>query len=106
MARQAENILRKHLPSSVSIRLECCHLPESQAVATGTGINLVAQTTTHCLFGGTGIGRKGKSAEDVGKDAAEQLLTGITQMGCVDEHLQDQVCLLGYLCWLTKSHFF
>ena len=61
------------------------------AVATGSGIFLTAYTSTECIFGGTGIGRKGKSAEQVAKDAADELLRAIEQLGCVDEHLQDQV---------------
>jgi len=37
------------------------------------------------------VGSKGKPAEEVAREAAEQLLLAINQQGCVDEHLQDQV---------------
>ena len=61
------------------------------SVLTGTGVFLTAHTSTGCVFGATGIGRKGKPAAQVSQEAADQLIKSVKEMGCVDEFLQDQV---------------
>jgi len=54
---------------------------------------ITAHTSTICILAGSGIGEKGKKAEDVGTAAAEELLTQIKHGGCVDEFLQDQLII-------------
>eukprot|EP00727_Mastigamoeba_balamuthi_P001467 m51a1_g11317 putative rna 3 -terminal phosphate cyclase (109) ;mRNA; f:106145-108247 len=42
---------------------------------------------------GEGVQNCAKPAEDVGREAAEQLLRDLDQGGCVDEYLQDQLII-------------
>jgi len=113
MAQQAERTLQKELKLRIPINIESRYLSASEAMATGCGIFLTANTTTDCVFGGTGFGRKGKPAEEVANDAANELIKAVKELGCVDEHLQDQVCELQCLsifsllisCFYGSIHF-
>jgi RNA 3'-terminal phosphate cyclase (ATP) len=51
-----------------------------------------AETTTGCLLAASALGKRGTQAADVGKEAAEDLLSDLSCEPCVDRHLQDQVC--------------
>jgi len=54
---------------------------------------ITAHTDTGCILAGSSLGAKGKRAEAVGIEAAEELLRNISHGGCVDEYLQDQIVL-------------
>lgn len=69
-------------------------------ILAGTGIFLTAHTTTGCIFGAIGVGRKGKPAAQVAQEAADQLIKSVQELGCVDEFLQDQVMFKCYICRL------
>jgi len=60
----------------------------------GSGINLVA-ITEHSLLGGNALGERGKKAEEVGEEAARNLLLELK--GAVDRYAGDQ--LLPYLAF-------
>ena len=47
----------------------------------------------------------GAQAEDVGREAAEELLQNLAHGGCVDHHLQDQVRHRTNL-WQRKNHHY
>lgn len=64
-----------------------------EAVCPGSGIQLWA-TTSGSVFGGNGLGERGKPAEAVGAEAADSLIFGL-QGGAVDPQTADQ--LLPYL---------
>lgn len=53
-----------------------------------------AETTTGCLLGASALGKRGVPAQEVGKEAAENLLNDLSYEACVDQHLQDQVCII------------
>lgn len=63
------------------------------AVAGGSGIVLWAELEGGGFIGGSAVGRKGRSAKDVGEEAAKELLRGLARGGCVDEWLQDQIVI-------------
>lgn len=68
--------------------------PNSIAVAGGSGIVLWAEFENgDSWIGGSAVGQKQKIPEDVGKEAAENLLKGLEGGGCVDEWLQDQIVI-------------
>jgi RNA 3'-terminal phosphate cyclase (ATP) len=69
----------------------------ANAIGAGSGILLWAQTVTGCIIGGSAIGQKGVEAEDIGREAAEELIQNLKQGGCVDEYLQDQWIIFGAL---------
>lgn len=53
-----------------------------------------AETTTGCLLAASALGKRGVPAESVGTQATEDLLHDLSYQACVDQHLQDQVCIL------------
>ena len=76
------------LPVSISVK----EVDEtSRSLSEGVGIILVATTTTGCLFGASGIGKKGKKAEEIGEDAVQELVEDLESGGCVDRWMQDQL---------------
>lgn len=56
----------------------------------GSGITLAA-VYENTLLGADAIGERNKSAEEVGKEAANKLLSIINTGACLDEHVADQV---------------
>lgn len=59
-----------------------------KALGSGSGIVLWAETFTGCVIGGSAMGRRGKQAGLVGREAAEELTRNLAYGGCVDEYLQ------------------
>lgn len=77
-----------------TIDIQAVREPNNIAVAGGSGIVLWAEFESgDCLIGGSAVGAKKLSPEDVGKAAAEQLVKGLEEGGCVDEWLQDQIII-------------
>ncbi|KAL4065444.1 RNA 3'-terminal phosphate cyclase domain-containing protein [Scleroderma citrinum] len=64
-----------------------------EVTGSGGGTVLWAETDAGCWIGGSAVSEKGKSPEQVGKEAAEELLRNLEYGGCVDEYLQDQVII-------------
>lgn len=66
---------------------------EEQKIApdNGSGIILVAQTSTDCILGASALGKRKEKPEETGIKAAEMLLKSLEQNACVDEHIQDQL---------------
>ncbi|MDP3742650.1 MAG: RNA 3'-terminal phosphate cyclase [Candidatus Micrarchaeota archaeon] len=58
----------------------------------------------NCVAGFSALGKKGKPAEDVGKEAAKRFLEFQNTAACVDEHLADQILLYATLA-KGKSEF-
>jgi RNA 3'-terminal phosphate cyclase (ATP) len=90
MATAAKDHLEKNISVS-DIQVEIKY--EEPAVASGSGIIMVATTTTNCRLGGSAVGSPKKSPQDVGTEAAEELCATLSDGGCVDEYLQDQLIL-------------
>lgn len=67
--------------------------PEHTYVGTGTGIIIIAETTTGHLLAGSALGKKGVSAEKVAQNATESLMADIDCESCVDEYMQDQLII-------------
>ena len=53
--------------------------------------SVAAHTSTGCDLGCATLGKRGVSAEQVGRQAAEMLVNNLYHGGCVDDFLQDQV---------------
>lgn len=60
----------------------------SDAVGSGSGIVLWAETEGGCVLGGSALGTKGKDFGRVGEEAAEELMRNLAHGGCVDEYMQ------------------
>ncbi|XP_071952221.1 RNA 3'-terminal phosphate cyclase-like [Antedon mediterranea] len=92
MSKTATSILKKRFPN-IPVKIDVVHETEQDALGNGTGIIIVAETSTGCLLGGSGLGKRGVQAEKVASDAAESLIAEIQHGGCVDEYLQDQLII-------------
>lgn len=57
----------------------------------GSGITLFAHTSSNVVLSGSALGRKGLPAEEVGKEAAKNLLKELNAGQACDSHLSDQL---------------
>ena len=93
-ARRAKEIIEKNLGIKASIGVEYYN-----TLNPGSGIELFAKTES-TILGADGLGEIKKSAEDVGEEAANNLLQQIKNGGTVDEYSEDQ--LLPFMALATE----
>jgi RNA 3'-terminal phosphate cyclase (ATP) len=67
--------------------IEC----RENASTIGSGITLLAFTSTGAVLSGSALGKKGLPAEQVGREAAEKLLKQLAPKKACDSHLADQL---------------
>lgn len=92
MSNTASSVIKKAYPG-VDVQVESVQEPHGAAFGNGSGIIVVAETSTGCRLAGSSLGKRGKQAEDVGREAADELLKNLQHGGCVDEYLQDQLII-------------
>nr|CAD7398544.1 unnamed protein product [Timema poppensis] len=93
MADSATQALLKALPN-IEVSIEAYKERTEEAIGTGSGINIVAETSTGCLLGGSALGKRELKTEEVGVKAVEDLLQSVKTEACVDSYAQDQLILL------------
>lgn len=88
MRNAATAVLRNGdiIPELISI--EVIREDPQDAIGSGSGIVLWAETDSGCILGGSAVGSKGKKPAKVGEEAAEELLRNLAHGGCVDEYMQ------------------
>jgi RNA 3'-phosphate cyclase len=79
---------------------ECPEPKYDPHLGPGTGITLWACTNNGTILSGDALGKKGVPAEEVGKEAAENLLAQLKTNRPIDYHLADQLIL-----WMAVSPF-
>jgi RNA 3'-terminal phosphate cyclase (ATP) len=88
---KAFNRLKKEFGDKVKI------VTTKEAMKNGQGTcvftMVVARSTTGCIIAGSSLGDKGKRAEQMGVEAAEQVINAVRNKACVDEYLQDQLII-------------
>jgi RNA 3'-terminal phosphate cyclase (ATP) len=67
-------------------------LLSAEAFGRGTFVFLKAETA-ECIAGFSSLGERGKKAETVGREAAEELISYYYVDACLDPHLADQIVL-------------
>ncbi|XP_053324898.1 RNA 3'-terminal phosphate cyclase [Spea bombifrons] len=92
MISAAVRCIRKEL-RDLYVNIQGVQEPSEKAVGNGSGIIIVAETSTGCLFAGSALGKRGVTADRVGAEAADILLRNLRHGGCVDEYLQDQLII-------------
>jgi len=85
--RQQAAVLETLQRKQIDAAIECVELPSS---GTGTCVVLVAECEATSAGFAT-LGERGKPAEQVGKEAAKQLLAFLETDAALEEHLADQV---------------
>jgi RNA 3'-terminal phosphate cyclase (ATP) len=93
MVEGAADVLKSYGIPANQIKIKHVREKNDNTVGGGAGIVIWAETSTGCVLGGSAVGRKGSSATEVGRDAAEELVRALKSGGCVDEWMQDQIIL-------------
>ncbi len=87
-AKSAENLIRAEFPDAIFAETIESKNPSDTI---GSGITLIASDAGRNKLSGSALGRRGKPAEQVGKEAAEKLLAHIKQGKAVDSFTADQL---------------
>ena len=87
-AEAARELLRDGLDATVDMGIEEVHIDED-APSKGTAVTLVADAGTR--LGGSALGERGKPAEEVGTEAAEELVSAVEAGADTDEYVADQL---------------
>ena len=85
--RQAEAARERLRELDAPVEIEEVHVEE--APSKGTAVTLVGHSGTR--IGGSALGERGKPAEEVGREAAEELVDDIRTGGDVDRYVADQL---------------
>ena len=96
--RQRKSVIQKLAPL----------VPEVQVIdvpspGEGTSVFLKSEYE-NAVAGFSSLGRKGKPAEEIGKEAAEQFMDFHNTRACLDPHLADQILI--YLCLTSGESSF
>mmetsp|Transcript_618 Transcript_618/g.2180 ORF Transcript_618/g.2180 Transcript_618/m.2180 type:complete len:407 (-) Transcript_618:52-1272(-) len=94
MSSAAERTIREaldHEDGGIAFAIE--NVQEEMSFGFGSGIIIIATTSTGCILAGSGLGGPKQRDEEVGKAAANELLQDIWSGGCVDQYLQDQLII-------------
>jgi len=92
-AKKAEEVLKEKFSVPIEIETEY-----ADTYSVGSEINISAYTENGCILWSDVRGERGKTAETVGKEAAEKLIIEINSGAAVDFHLADN--LIPWLCFL------
>jgi len=83
-ANVAAEYLKEHgYEAEIEIKKEITYSP-------GTSITLIAEFE-NCVIGADALGKKGKPAEQVGKEVAKKLMNSISSKACFDVHMADNI---------------
>jgi RNA 3'-terminal phosphate cyclase (ATP) len=91
MANSASKQLRRDIPASIEIQIQVNR--HRNAVGSGSGIWIVAETSTGCILGGSALGHPKENPDVTGIKAVDEILHSIQSGGCVDDWLQDQLII-------------
>jgi RNA 3'-phosphate cyclase len=95
MAHAASTTLIKAGHAKVDVKAESYPPTQDPHLGPGTGITLWAETESGAILGASSLGKRGKPAEQVGREAAESLLQQLKTGCAVDRYLTDQ--LISYI---------
>lgn len=93
MADAAARLLKQNFPG-VPVKIERVQETAQSAFGNGSGIVIVVKTSTGCLIGGSALGRRGISTDEVGTKAAKEVIEDVMSGACVDRYVQDQLIIL------------
>ena len=72
----------------VPIQISCRREPPQLTTGAGSGIILWAELDGGGVIGGSAVGSKGVGPEQTGEQAADELIRGLNEGGCVDEVIE------------------
>ena len=77
--------------TEIDIKSESYHPDHDPHMGPGAGITIWAETELGAVIGASSHGRRGKPAEQVGREAADNLIGQLRTGAAVDRHLTDQL---------------
>jgi len=90
-AKTAKDILERAGYPDVKIDVEWCAPEKDHHLGPGSGILLYADTNSDTIIGCDALGEKGKPAERIGSEAAENLVSEAKTRMPVDKHMADML---------------
>ncbi|XP_046637601.1 RNA 3'-terminal phosphate cyclase-like [Daphnia pulicaria] len=90
MASSATSKIQNSL-GKIPVRID--QYKDDKAFGNGTAIILSCETTDGMLLGGTGLGKPRSPANQVGQEAADELIESCSRKVCLDQYAQDQVII-------------
>ncbi|KAI8998900.1 RNA 3'-terminal phosphate cyclase [Trametes punicea] len=93
MRKAATSVLVESGLDAGIINIDAVREKPTNAVGSGSGIVLWAETEDGSVIAGSASGRKGTEPAQVGRDAARELVSNLAHGGCVDEYMQDQMII-------------
>lgn len=91
MAHECSKELIKSGLSNVELKSESYPPTQDLHMGPGAGITIWAETERGAILGASSLGRPGKPAEQVGREAAMNLIKQLKTGGAVDRHMTDQL---------------
>lgn len=85
--RQLEGALRRFASAPFTPKTS---IEYAQSISAGSALCIVAEFDRSAI-GASALGARGKMAEQVGLEAAEQFLAEFDSIGCLDSHMADQI---------------
>lgn len=83
----------KNLYPNVQIDKETIQVSDHESIGPGSGIIILAETTTNCLLASSELGQRGIQSEKIALDTVNRLTKEIDSKNCVDEYMQDQLII-------------
>lgn len=105
MQKAAVEMLQEYGMDERVIHIDSIREKATDAVGSGSGIVLWAETEQGCLLGGSALGSKNKDPAQVGREAADVLIRNLKHGGCVDEYMQVRDILRYDDCLLIPELF-
>ena len=104
MADAAISLLTEKIASFGEIQTSINVKKEENALGNGSSIVIVAETSTGCILGGSGLGSPKQQANLVGQDAAMELLKSIKEKGMKSSQIGSRFytamyVLLNFMIW-------
>lgn len=93
MVDSAKRVLEETFPEFKGIQMCVNVKKEENSFGNGSSIVIVAETTTGCVLGGSGLGSPKEQPSSVGEGAAKELIRSVTEKVCFDEYMQDQMII-------------
>ncbi|HYB92826.1 MAG TPA: RNA 3'-terminal phosphate cyclase [archaeon] len=90
-AKSAVQLLREAGYDNLELKTEWYRSDEDPHLGPGSGVTVCAETTTGALLGSDSLGERGKPAEKVGEEAAQELIRELDSRMPVDKHMGDML---------------
>eukprot|EP00055_Hartaetosiga_balthica_P011799 m.55071 g.55071 ORF g.55071 m.55071 type:complete len:368 (-) comp7737_c0_seq2:1566-2669(-) len=94
-------LLKSKDGNQCEIVIDTVYEDNKKSFGSGAGLVLVAETTTGCFIGASGVLAQRQLSSDVGAKTAINFLENLEHGGCVDEHAMDQIIIF---MALAKGH--